>query len=294
MLPNFFVVGAQKAGTTTLHHLLSGHPEIYLPEQKETKFFARESDWDKGQDYYESQYFSAVSDQKAVGEIDPDYMYYEAAIGRMQQVYGSLDNLKFIFVLRNPIERAFSHYLMTSRRGHEVLSFEKAISQESVRVKDDYLSRQHFSYVDRGFYFRQISRFLEHVSPDKVLILFTEDLNGDELGEVKRVCEFLEIDTDFVPENLKQRFNSASKPKFLYMRKFLDKNGFLKNLFRALFPFVKTRRKFKEKLLKWNEKGQFKSVPKMSAETRTTLKTVFDPDIKQLEVLCQRDLSGWK
>ena len=85
MLPNFFVVGAQKCATTSLYYYLREHPEIYLPMDKETKFFVRDDEYIKGIKYYESEYFSDYNGEKAIGEIDPDYMYFENTLERISK-----------------------------------------------------------------------------------------------------------------------------------------------------------------------------------------------------------------
>lgn len=110
MLPNFLIVGAQKCGTTSLHEYLYQHPQIYLPEGKETKFFAEDARYSKGITYYEDVCFSTYSGESAVGEVDPDYMYFEQALERIAE-HLDLRTTKLIFVLRNPVDRAFSHYL---------------------------------------------------------------------------------------------------------------------------------------------------------------------------------------
>ena len=102
MLPKFFVVGAQKAGTTTLHNLLASHPEIYLPRQKETKFFVADERYAEGLSHYETQYFAEWDGESAVGEVDPDYMYFPQALERMA-VNLDLREIRFIFLLRNPV-----------------------------------------------------------------------------------------------------------------------------------------------------------------------------------------------
>lgn len=134
MLPNFFIVGVQKAATTSLHNYLLYHPEIYLPAQKETKFFVDDKRYAKGIDYYEKTYFSDWNSQPAVGEIDPDYIYFQNALERIS-LHINISATKFIFIFRNPVDRAFSHYLMTYRRGFEPLSFEDATEQEPNRIK---------------------------------------------------------------------------------------------------------------------------------------------------------------
>lgn len=294
MLPNFFVLGTQKGGTTTLHNWLQGHPDIYLPGQKETKFFARDREWMKGVDFYTREYFSDWNAEKAVGEIDPDYMFHEPVLERLQSVYGDISSLKLIFVLRNPTERAFSHYLMTHRRGFDLLSFEDAIEQEPERIKGDFDDKMHFSYVGRGYYYHQIKRYLDYVGRNNILVLFSEDLTASPAAVLSEVCQFLEVDPNYTPQNLQQRFHEASKPRFASMRAFLDHAGFIKKTFRALFPFVKLRQAFKKKLLLWNEKGNFDQKPVIKDSTRNQLIARFSEDISKLEQFTGRDLSHWK
>ena len=80
VLPNFFVAGCQKCATTSLHHYLIQHPDIYLPVQKETKHFVQDFLYNKGIKYYKDTYFSSVSGESAIGEVDPDYIYFEDAL----------------------------------------------------------------------------------------------------------------------------------------------------------------------------------------------------------------------
>lgn len=293
MLPNFFILGTQKGGTTTLHHLLTQHPEIYLPSQKETKFFARDREWDKGTDFYESEYFSEVSGEPCVGEIDPDYMYTDIVLDRLLQTYPNFNQLKLIFILRNPIDRALSHYLMTYRRGQEPLSFEDALKAEADRIQGDFDEKIHFSYSSRGKYFEQISRFLQHTDANQILILFSDELNKDPLSVLQKIYNFLGVTIDFQPEGVSQHFHAATKPRFPLMRQILDRTGSLKKLFRVIFPFVALRRRLKEKILDWNETGSYKSKPKMQSANRCELRSFLEDDIKQLEQFCDRDLSHW-
>jgi len=100
MLPNFFVVGAQKSATTSLHFYLAGHPDIFLPKEKESKFFVNDERYILGIKYYENNYFCDWNGQKIVGEVDPDYMYFEVAVERILKHF-DMNRLQFIFIFRN-------------------------------------------------------------------------------------------------------------------------------------------------------------------------------------------------
>lgn len=177
MLPNFIGLGAQKAGTTSLYHYLRSHPEVYLPEtgeinNKEINFFFHDYLYEKGLPYYET-FFKAWNGEKAVGEISPDYSYHTICLRRIRQ---NLKKLKFIIILRNPIDRAYSNYWMEKRRGNENLMFSDAIQQESKRIRAGLFEKSTFSYIHRGFYYDQIKAYMNEFQDSEFLIFLSEDL----------------------------------------------------------------------------------------------------------------------
>ena len=292
MLPNFFVAGVQKAATTSLHEYLKVHPDIYLPEQKETKFFADDSRYEKGIDHYRQKHFSAWAGQSAVGEIDPDYIFFEQALERMVKDL-DLSQTKFIFIFRNPVERAFSHYLMTFRRGYEPLSFEDAIAAEGERIEKNYFSRLHFSYTTRGFYHRQLSRFAKHLHPSQMLFLLTEDLHPDPLPVLRRICEFLGINGEFSSHNTQRRFHTGTRPRNvkLLRRIVSDNPGFEKKIARILIPWERPRHWLRSEILRWNETSIKKTV--LSAATRQMLSARYRTENQRLGEFIGRDLRHW-
>ena len=290
MLPNFFVAGVQKGATTSLHHYLFNHPQIYLPRQKETKFFADPSRYKKGFDFYESEYFADWKGEKMVGEVDPDYIYFDESIKRIAGHF-DVKSLKFIIVFRDPVERAFSHYLMTLRRGLEPLSFEEAIEQEHIRIQKDYLSKMHYSYTDRGFYYRQLLNFLEYVDISQMFFLLTEDLDERLRESLKKCFEFLGVNTDYFPENMEQRYHGAKVPRSRFFLRRIKKEGFEKKLVRLLIPHQGTRLKIREKLWALNETN--KCNISLTDETRKKLSDLYREDNKKLSSLIKRDLEHW-
>ena len=291
--PDFFIIGAQKSGTTALHHYLNEHPDIYLPEQKETKFFIDGKEYEKGLGYYEEKYFSGCENEKAVGEVDPDIMYFPEAIPRIKE---HIDNPKFIIILRNPIERAFSHYLMTYRRGIEKHAFEDAIKLEEGRIKKGYFERMHFSYISRGFYYSQITTILEQIDRSQILYLTVEDLSNNTLDTIHRCCEFLGVSEDFEPANINKRYHEAEIPKTTKVFSLLkDDNSFyssLRAIGRLVMPKLEWRREFRKKLLSWNlQPNKGKIV--LSKEVRQLLSDTYREENKKLSELLGRDLGHW-
>lgn len=293
MLPNFFVVGAQKAATTSLHNYLAGHPDVYLPAQKETKFFVEDRFYKKGIHFYQEEYFSECTGETAVGEVDPDYMFFENALDYMGE-HLDLANTKFIFLLRDPVDRAFSHYLMTFRRGLELLSFEDAIEQESARIASGgFDEKEHFSYVSRGFYLRQIEHFLSKVSRSQMLFLFTEDLKRDPDACLEEVFRFLGVTTEYMPDNLGDSYHGAKVPlNAALQQRIAGGMTFEKRLLRILVPWKPWREKLRNGLLMLNQRSGKGHV--MSDKARCALISLYRTENQRLEQFLGRDLKSWK
>jgi AraC-like DNA-binding protein len=292
MVPNFFVVGAQKCATTSLHNYLARHPDIYVPSQKETKYFVEDQKYLRGIDYYLSEYFGGWNGQKAVGEVDPDYMYFECALERIAR-HLDLKRSKVVFIFRNPVDRAFSHYLMTYRRGLEHLTFEEAMACEGQRIVESYHSNMHYSYLSRGFYYRQVVRFLDYVDKTRMFFLLVEDLKKDPEQGLRLLFDFLNVSKSFVPVNLNERFHKATVPKsmFLLRRILFEKDTVEKRIMRRLMPWDGPRLKLRSKLLEWNQTE--KNYMSLSDETRWRLSGVHREENQKLADFIGRDLSHW-
>lgn len=290
MLPNFFVVGAQKCATTSLHHYLAGHPEICLPAQKETKFFVSHKEYMHGIQYYESKYFSGWNGEKMVGEVDPDYMYFEHAIERIVADL-AIRSLKFVFIFRNPVDRAFSHYLMTLRRGLESLPLDEAIKVEKERICKSRRSRGFYSYIDRGFYYTQVLKFLEYIDISEMFFLLWEDLVDRPEDSLRALFEFLNVSTEYVPDNLNKKFHQASVPRSMFLLKRLRQEGAEKRFVRLMIPWEGLRRKVREKLVNLNMNNRVEI--SLGVSTRKILSNIYKEQNVLLAELIGRDLSHW-
>jgi len=291
VLPNFFIVGAQKSATTSLYNYLSGHPDVYLPAQKEAHFFNRDDRYAKGLESYEREYFAEWSGEKAVGEVTPDYMYFENTLPRMAR-HLDLKEIRFIFILRNPVQRAYSHYLMTYRRGLEPLSFEEAIDRESDRLAGDYASRVHFSYVSRGFYFTQIRRYFDYVDQNRLLVLLTEDLNTDAMSVLGEIFAFLEISTAYVPQNLHTQFHRGTSPRSAaLLRRITGGDTLEKHIMRLLIPNAGMRARIRQKILELNQTDRHDM--RLTKGAQEYLTDIYAEENRLLAELLGRDLSAW-
>jgi hypothetical protein len=182
-----------KGGTTTLHDLLKQHNQILLPSvQKELRFFDVDENYRKGLAWYE-EFFSQHSGQRAIGEIAPTYAYREDVPERIAKDLGC--DLKLIFSLRNPIDRAYSHYMMNCLKQYETLEFSKAIAREPERLIGAFPERLRFGYLDQGRYTVQIKRFMEVFPREKMMfLLFETDLLRNRREAVTRIYHFLGVD----------------------------------------------------------------------------------------------------
>ena len=191
----FVVAGAQKAGTTALDAYLRSHPDISMASQKEVHFFDNDDAFSAGQPLFDDyhKFFNAEDYRagKLLGEATPSYIFLHRVAARIWQ-YNR--NMKFIVILRNPIERAFSHWNMEHSRGAESLSFFDAMTHESMRGGSA-LENQHlvYSYVARGFYSSQLQRLWNVFPKQQVLALKYDDLCNQPVQFLNRICEFLNV-----------------------------------------------------------------------------------------------------
>ncbi len=193
MKVGFLIAGAQKCGTSALNRYLYAHPKLCMPKEKEVHFFDDEINFaSKTVDY--ARYHSCFSPRpwhRLCGEATPDYMYWYSAPRRIWEYN---PKMKFIIMLRNPVDRAFSAWNMEVLRRREFLSFQEAIRTESRRTKE-VLPFQHrvYAYVDRGFYTDQIRRIWNFFPKEQTLFLKSERLKDEYQNTLDRVCDFLGV-----------------------------------------------------------------------------------------------------
>ena len=189
---SFLVCGAQKSGTTALAAYLRQHPGIYLPEVKELHFFDDETQsWPNPNLNSFHHHFQDADADQLWGEATPISLYWDQA---PQRIWRYNSAMRLIVMLRNPIERAYSHWAMEHRRGNDPLPFTSALEQEEARCRGA-LPLQHrvFSYVDRGFYSAQLRRLWRFFGRDQVLVLRQEELRLDPQACLERIWQHLNI-----------------------------------------------------------------------------------------------------
>jgi hypothetical protein len=176
--PNLFIVGAVKAGTTSLYRYLDDHPDIYMSPVKEPDFFTQDG---ADADAYLGL-FEGASGEKLLGEATPWYLARPETAERIRSVS---PDAKVLIMLREPVSRAHSHYLMDVRNGRQTAELWEA-------VQKDHRLPEH-GYVKLGSYCEQVARYLE-VFGDQVLVAFFEEFVRDPRGSLERVLDFLGVD----------------------------------------------------------------------------------------------------
>ena len=215
--PSFFVVGAQKAGTTTLHDWLTELPDVRLPAIKETHFFSEDARYARGEGWYLSQFRGAGGAGAVAGEVDPEYLYAETAAGRLAAF---APEARVVAVLRDPLKRAWSHFQMTQARGLEPLGFAEALEAEAERLRTGGAhARMHFSYLDRGRYADHVERLQAALPAAAFEIVTFEALFHPEtrLPTLERIVRFIGSRADVAALDLEQRSNAAHRPRWAWI-----------------------------------------------------------------------------
>lgn len=294
MLPNFICPGAARSATTTLYYLLVQHPQVFLPQIKETRFFAL--DYDKGLSWYEQKYYGETRGQTAVGDISPVYLIHDEC---PERIYNSLGGeIKLIFMLRNPVERAYSHYCMLRNHQFEDLAFEKAIvldERQRIEKSLKYYGHEYgFQYLRESSYYQLVQRYLKYFPLDQMKFVLFEEFVADMEHSLADILGFLGVHEPHqfqyeVYQNQTVAAGSRKISRLFYcspvakkIRDFIQRN--------TSWKAQSTLKKLKNVLLGKGQSG----LPPLNEETRISLQEHFAGEIAQLEVLTGLDLSAWR
>lgn len=289
--PNLFILGAPKCGTTTIFEALRQHPEACMSRVKEPNFFADDYLFDKGFDWYVNKYFGHCMNSSVRGEATPRYLrMHNQVIPRLKRFYSDQEMLRFIIILRDPVKRAWSHYLHQVRNGLEDKGFEEALELEETRLRET--PELWFGYFKDGLYSEQIEPWFEAYPRDRFLVLFTHELAADPLAVIRRVFGFLNIDENVVPRLHREKSNPASKPRSKTIARLISSDNAIKSIFRKVLS-EEFRRAAYLFLLRSNT-AFYQIPPQMPEDSGRKLRARYSEEIKKLEQLLHKDLSCWK
>jgi hypothetical protein len=294
--PTFLIVGAAKAGTTSLYQYLRQHPDVYMPASiKETFFFSRVSVTKAsgaGRRYGEravtswSDYVDLFADgltHPARGEACTAYLYfYNEAIPAIRKYLGT--DVRIVIMLRNPVDRAYSNYMHHVRDGLEPLPFRDAIVASQRRKQAGWWWG--FQYAEVGFYAHQVCAYQEAFGTDQVLVLPFDALVADARRVVQRICRFIGVDDTFVPDT-SRRYNATGVPRSEVLHHMVTGTRPAQSFIKGRLPDA-----WRERLRNvYYRRGRWK--PSLLAATRRKLTRMYWHDLEQLQALVDFDLSPW-
>lgn len=301
-LPNFFIIGAPKCGTTSLQSYLGQHKDICFSKYKEPNFFAFDGEVlpKKGPvssdlmmeliyfhsinniDEYEKQ-FEHWQGQVVVGDASVRYLYKKAAA---QRIKDRVPDAKMVAVLREPVSRLYSHYCMNKQYQIEPLGLMEAIEAEPQRIQDGWGWDWH--YVNIGLYTDQIRRFYSLFDKQQLKIYLYDDFQKDPGRVVKEIFEFVGVDSSFEPD-MSKKGKVAYLPKNLAFDRWLNRDNWLRRAIEKPMSW-RVRSKYRSILMALNSKP----VPKIDPEMKKELEKKFYQDVQNLEDLLERKIPWYR
>jgi hypothetical protein len=297
MMPNFFVVGAARSSTTSLHLYLSQHSEIFIPRRKEMHFFASDyfpctgpgdEDMNRLVIRDEEQFthlYDKATGMKAIGETSAFYLCLPGTAERIAQ---AVPDAKIIMILREPVTRAYSAYMHLVREGREKLGFAEGLSREAERKRQGY--EPMWWYKELSLYSSQVQHYLDVFGRDRVKVLLYEEFYADLEQGLRDIFAFLGVKED-VPIDTSTRFNSAGEVRqrrlYAFLTDFIRNPNAFEKAIKSLIP--------RNLRLVWGAKAvnMLVHAAPINPQIKTELKAFFTEDVAKLEQLLQRDLLCW-
>jgi sulfotransferase family protein len=270
--PNLFLIGAMKSGTTSLHAYLGSHPQIFMCPQKEPEFFAKEEIWSLGEEWY-VKLFAAVGSELVIGESSTVYSRIPHFPGVAERIANFNSEARFIYIMRDPVERTISQYWYHVRFCGERRGMLTAIREDP-----------HFT--DASNYAMQLAPYFERFGSDRIATLTFEELSRNPLNVSRELFAWLGVDASFVPSNLDQRENVT--PQVIV----LPKTGLLNHVGRALKPLIPSRMFSMAK----RRLQAYESIDRSSSSVHEViefLKSIQKEQVARLEEMLGRSFPEW-
>ncbi|MFB6347323.1 MAG: sulfotransferase [bacterium] len=304
MDPNhFFLLGAAKSGTTSLYSSLNQHPDLHMTPTKEPQFFQLDREYEKGLDFYHEKYFEGHGDESIFGDAAHRHLYLPWIPDRILEL---LPEAKFAVILRNPVDRAYSHYWHWRRSGRpntESEPFDRAIYQDYLRIKAGYrhrteeekqLYQDHLTdmslglyrtYLDSGYYHEQIKRYTDRVGRDRLKVVFFRDYIEDPSAVCNELFEFLKLS----PYDIEQEHQTHGFVPRSDLAQALFSRG--RSLAESLGVYEWIPYSFQTMIRSLNEADKTKE--SMSTLTRDWLSRHYEEHNNRLEQFLSIDLDHW-
>ena len=288
MLPNFIIVGAPKAGTTSLYHYLNEHPDIFMADPKELNYFSGESI--RSQHLYYKSYvvedldkyknhFINTKDETAIGEASVSYLFYKEV---PEKIYELIPDAKIIIILRDPVRRAYSHYQMDERLGYINNSFEDIVYSKKKIAEYELFYQQ---YVELGFYHDQVKRYLDTFGKNRVRVYFFDEFNKNPGFVLKDLYQFLGV-KEHSGSIVSEKYNVGLTPGTKLTGELYKSERLRKSLSKIVPDSIK--KKLKKVLFSASGKVL------LDEKLEQFLQELYYDDIKKLGGLLSRDIPFWR
>lgn len=300
--PNTFLIGVQKAGTTTLDDWLSQHPDIYCYDSlKDVHLFYRFKTRDEMEKRMALE-TPPYKGEKIVLQSAVNYVFYESML---KGIKSNVPDAKLLLILRHPADRAISAYQYFCKMKRETRSIEEAFNYKIKDALEFNHDNSDFTYIEHGFYGRQVQTVLKYFSREQLLVLDYDDLRNRPQELMKQIAVFLQVDESFVPDFSPKNVTGSVKSQAL-QQTVLSHNKYRKwvvdHIIDPIFPVTK-RKALKKKIFEWNtnrnkqpETGGVQKEVAISKESkiaiRNNLAPVFITDTQLLDKLLQTDFSS--
>jgi hypothetical protein len=286
---DFLVIGAQKAGTTTLFQLLSEHPQVFVPPGKELPFFNRGGASAEGYAAFMDEHFSGQPNDVRIGKVTPHYLSDPTVPARLKAL---THRTRLVAILRDPVERAFSHYRMSVRRGIELRSFSEAVNDmlapgdlAEARTLATGRTSENRTYVAWSEYGRLFAPYADEIKRGDFLVLSTKDLEVDPAATMRRLLNFLGLEMVELPSLGKKMHQGGSRER-------LPIEAIARSLAPVRWFWRRIPHRYRSRVLfrvgQWNVVASPQDADVLSADTADRLRAHFAPDAVALETL-----TGW-
>jgi hypothetical protein len=273
-LPDFIIVGTCKSGSTSLHQNLRKHPDIYTPSNEVHYFYSRESGhYKNGLEWYK-QHFEDAQDAQTIGEKTPMYAHVPEVPPRMNEL---LPGSQLVWIFRDPVQRAHSHYWFAASRGRETHSFQQAIEKRLEGEREQGVER---AYLRAGLYARHVERYLEWFGADSMFFCTLRGLKKTPSELFGRLFSFLGVDPDYAKRmEFRRRKVTSHTPYSPWLRHFVL----------SQFGGQSLARKIEYKLNSRIRPGY----PDMSARLERDIHAFYAPSNQRLQEMTGLEIAHW-
>jgi len=277
------LIGAMKAGTTSLYHYLQAHPQVATTRYKAPEFFVAEANWHRGINWYRRQFPPVGPEVLAVGEASNVYSKYPRFRGVPKRIASLLPDVRLLYAVRDPLSRIRSHYQTRVAEGSEKAPFAEAVFADPI-------------YLDYSRYALQIEQYLEHFARQQLLVVTSEDLRESRDATMRRVYEFIGVDPALMPANLDREFyqtkdRAIRSPIPLRLRKAVKRRFPSTRRFKELEPDVLGALR---RLIGRGEHRPAAAMPfTIPEDVRARLMAELEDDVRRLHGYMGPDFDGW-